>query len=216
MMPDRPEPETELLHVDKSRSPAPCGCTACWPPSPRRSTGPSSMPRPSPSGCLRTASPAKSTTWSRRSAARFRMSFKNFTTDKSHSFGGEYLELVPHELIRYTDRFDDPNLPGDMSVTVKLKAVSVGTEINIEQSGIPAADPNGSLLSRLAGIARAACAARRRPTSRNSPHGPPSFRPGREIRAVAAVQVVHPRCALRRAFRHATRIGGLSVKHFDG
>ena len=71
----------------------------------------------------------------------FRMSFKNFTTDKSHSFGGEYLELVPNELIRYTDRFDDPNLPGEMSVTVKLKAVSVGTEINIEQSGIPAAIP---------------------------------------------------------------------------
>lgn len=71
----------------------------------------------------------------------FRMSFKNFTTDKSHSFGGEYLELVPNELVRYTDRFDDPNLPGEMSVTVKLKAVSVGTEINIEQSGIPAAIP---------------------------------------------------------------------------
>lgn len=71
----------------------------------------------------------------------FRMSFKNYTTEKSHSFGGEYLELVPGELIRYTDRFDDPNLPGEMSVTVKLKAVSVGTEINIEQSGIPAAIP---------------------------------------------------------------------------
>ncbi len=71
----------------------------------------------------------------------FRMSFKNFTTDKSHSFGGEYLELVPHELIRYTDRFDDPNLPGVMSVTIKLKAVSCGTEIDIEQSGIPALIP---------------------------------------------------------------------------
>ena len=70
-----------------------------------------------------------------------RMSFKNFTTDKSHSFGGEYVELVPNELLRYTDRFDDPNLPGEMSVTVKLKAVSVGTEITIEQSGIPAAIP---------------------------------------------------------------------------
>jgi len=70
-----------------------------------------------------------------------RMSFKNFTTDKSHSFGGEYLELVPNELLRYTDRFDDANLPGEMSVTVKLKAVSVGTEINIEQSGIPPAIP---------------------------------------------------------------------------
>lgn len=71
----------------------------------------------------------------------FQMSFKNFTTDKSHSFGGEYLELVPHELIRYTDRFDDPNLPGLMSVTVRLKAVSVGTDINIEQSGVPSVIP---------------------------------------------------------------------------
>ena len=61
----------------------------------------------------------------------FRMSFTNFTTGKGHSFGGEFLELVPHERIRYTDRFDDPNLPGEMHVTVKLKAVSVGTEINI-------------------------------------------------------------------------------------
>ena len=71
----------------------------------------------------------------------FRMSFKNFTTGNSHSFGGEYLELVPHTLIRYTDRFDDPGLPGAMLVTVNLKQVSVGTEINIEQSGIPAAIP---------------------------------------------------------------------------
>jgi uncharacterized protein YndB with AHSA1/START domain len=71
----------------------------------------------------------------------FRMSFKNFTTEKGHSFGGEYLELVPHELIRYTDRFDDPNLPGVMSVTVALKAVSVGTDVNIEQAGIPSVIP---------------------------------------------------------------------------
>lgn len=71
----------------------------------------------------------------------FRMSFTNFTTGKSHSFGGEYLELVPHERLRYTDRFDDPNLPGTMHVTVKLKAVSVGTEINIEQAGIPSLIP---------------------------------------------------------------------------
>jgi uncharacterized protein YndB with AHSA1/START domain len=70
-----------------------------------------------------------------------RMSFKNFTTAQSHSFGGEYLELVPHERIRYTDRFDDPNLPGTMHVTVSLKPVSVGTEINIEQAGVPAAIP---------------------------------------------------------------------------
>jgi len=71
----------------------------------------------------------------------FRMSFRNFTTGNSHSFGGEYLELVPHTLIRYTDRFDDPNLPGTMYVTVKLKPVSVGTDIHIEQSGIPAVIP---------------------------------------------------------------------------
>jgi uncharacterized protein YndB with AHSA1/START domain len=72
---------------------------------------------------------------------KFRMSFRNFTTGNSHSFGGEYLELVPHTLIRYTDRFDDPNLPGTMQVTVNLKPVSVGTEINIEQSGVPAVIP---------------------------------------------------------------------------
>jgi uncharacterized protein YndB with AHSA1/START domain len=71
----------------------------------------------------------------------FRMSFKNFTTGNGHSFGGEYLELVPHERIRYTDRFDDPNLPGVIHVTVRLKAVSVGTEIDIEQSGLPAVIP---------------------------------------------------------------------------
>ena len=72
---------------------------------------------------------------------KFRMSFKNFTTGKAHSFGGEYLELVPHELIRYTDQFDDPNLPGIIHVTVSLKPVSVGTEINIEQAGLPTAIP---------------------------------------------------------------------------
>lgn len=71
----------------------------------------------------------------------FRMSFKNFTTGNSHSFGGEYLELVPNELVRYTDRFDDPNLAGVMHVRVALKSVSVGTEIDIEQSGIPSAIP---------------------------------------------------------------------------
>jgi uncharacterized protein YndB with AHSA1/START domain len=71
----------------------------------------------------------------------YKMSFRNFTTGKSHSFGGVYVELVPHERIRYTDKFDDPNLPGEMHVTVTLKAVSVGTEISIEQAGIPAAIP---------------------------------------------------------------------------
>lgn len=72
---------------------------------------------------------------------KFRMSFANFTTGKGHSFGGEYHELKPNELIRYTDRFDDPNLPGAMDVSIAIKAVSVGTEVNIEQSGIPALIP---------------------------------------------------------------------------
>jgi uncharacterized protein YndB with AHSA1/START domain len=67
----------------------------------------------------------------------FRMSFRNFTTGKSHSFGGQYLELVPGERLRYTDKFDDPNLPGEMQVTVTLKRVSVGTELSIVQEGIP-------------------------------------------------------------------------------
>lgn len=67
----------------------------------------------------------------------FRMSFTNFTTEKSHFFGGEYLELVPNELIRYTDQFEDPNLPGVILVTVSLKAVSCGTELNVVQEGIP-------------------------------------------------------------------------------
>ena len=67
----------------------------------------------------------------------FRMSFRNFTTGMSHSFGGEYLELVPGERLRYTDKFDDPNLPGEMQVTVTLRKVSVGTEVNIEQAGVP-------------------------------------------------------------------------------
>lgn len=76
-----------------------------------------------------------------RVGGTFKMSFTNFTTGNSHSFGGEYLELVPHERLRYTDKFDDPNLPGVMNVIVLLKAVSVGTEINIEQAGIPSVIP---------------------------------------------------------------------------
>lgn len=71
----------------------------------------------------------------------FRMSFSNFSTGNGHSFGGEYLELVPNELIRYTDRFDDPNLPGELQVTVTLKPVLCGTELNIVQAGIPEAIP---------------------------------------------------------------------------
>ena len=72
-----------------------------------------------------------------RVGGTFRMSFINFATGKSHSFGGEYLELTPHERIRYTDEFDDPNLPGEMHVTVTLNKVSVGTELNVVQEGIP-------------------------------------------------------------------------------
>ncbi len=71
----------------------------------------------------------------------YKMSFTNFTTGQSHSFGGMYVELTPHERIRYTDRFDDPNLPGELSVTITLKKVSCGTELNIEQAGIPAVIP---------------------------------------------------------------------------
>ena len=67
----------------------------------------------------------------------YKMSFTNFTTGNSHSFGGEYVELVPNERLRYTDKFDDPNLPGQLQVTVTLKQVSVGTELNIVQEGLP-------------------------------------------------------------------------------
>ena len=71
----------------------------------------------------------------------FKMSFKNFSTGNSHSFAGEYLELVPGELIRYTDKFDDPNLPGELQFTVSLKAVVCGTELSVVQSGIPEVIP---------------------------------------------------------------------------
>jgi uncharacterized protein YndB with AHSA1/START domain len=72
-----------------------------------------------------------------RVGGTYKMSFTNFSSGNSHSFGGRYLELVPHERIRWTDRFDDPNLAGEMTVTVSLKKVSVGTEVNIVQEGIP-------------------------------------------------------------------------------
>jgi uncharacterized protein YndB with AHSA1/START domain len=72
-----------------------------------------------------------------RVGGNHRMSFRNFTTGHSHSFGGAYLELIPGERLVYTDRFDDPNLPGEMKVTVSLQAVSVGTELTIEQQGVP-------------------------------------------------------------------------------
>ena len=71
----------------------------------------------------------------------YRMSFTNFSTGKGHSFGGTYLELVPGERLRYTDKFEDPNLPGEIQVTITLKRVLVGTEVNIEQAGLPAVIP---------------------------------------------------------------------------
>jgi len=71
----------------------------------------------------------------------YQMAFTNFTTGKSHSFGGTYLELKPHERIRHTDNFNDPNLPGEMQVTIDLKQVACGTELNITQEGVPAVIP---------------------------------------------------------------------------
>ncbi|MFN2541204.1 MAG: SRPBCC family protein [Chthoniobacterales bacterium] len=71
----------------------------------------------------------------------YKMSFKNFTTGKRHSFGGTYVDLTPPERIRYTDKFDDPNLPGEMQTTITLKEVSCGTELHIVQEGVPAVIP---------------------------------------------------------------------------
>ena len=76
-----------------------------------------------------------------RVGGTFRISFENFTTGHAHAFGGEYIELVPHELIRYTDRFDDPNLPGLLEITVVLTPNVCGTDVNIVQSGIPEVIP---------------------------------------------------------------------------
>ncbi len=77
-----------------------------------------------------------------RVGGTYKMSFTNFTSGKSHSFGGEYLELVPNERIRHTDRFDDPNLPGAMQTTITLKPVLVGTDVTIVQDGVPEAIPS--------------------------------------------------------------------------
>jgi len=76
-----------------------------------------------------------------RVGGTYKMSFTNFTTGKSHSFGGTYLEMKPHERLRYTDKFDDPNLPGEMQTTIILKQVFCGTDLSITQEGIPAAIP---------------------------------------------------------------------------
>jgi len=71
----------------------------------------------------------------------YKMAFRNFTTGQSHSFSGEYIELVPNETLRYVDRFDDPNLPGEIRVTITLRPVSIGTELNVVQEGLPDAIP---------------------------------------------------------------------------
>jgi uncharacterized protein YndB with AHSA1/START domain len=76
-----------------------------------------------------------------RVGGEYRMSFTNLASGQAHTFGGTYVELVPHERIRYTDRFDDPNLPGEIQVTIALKPVSCGTELSIRQEGVPAAIP---------------------------------------------------------------------------
>ena len=76
-----------------------------------------------------------------KAGGSFRLSFRNFTTGRGHAFGGEYVELVPNERVHYTDRFEDPNLPGEIRVTVTLKEVSVGTEVSIVQEGLPDAIP---------------------------------------------------------------------------
>ena len=76
-----------------------------------------------------------------KTGGKFRMSFRNFSTGNGHSFGGTYLEVVPAERLRYTDKFDDPNLPGEMTTTVNFRAVSCGTELDVVQQGIPAAIP---------------------------------------------------------------------------
>lgn len=75
--------------------------------------------------------------WILRLGGRFKMTFSNFSTGNGHSFGGEYLEIKPNELIKYTDRFDDPGLPGEMTTTIQLNKVSCGTELKVLQEGIP-------------------------------------------------------------------------------
>jgi uncharacterized protein YndB with AHSA1/START domain len=79
--------------------------------------------------------------WDFKVGGSYRMSFTNFTSGKSHAFGGKYVELVPNERLRYSDKFDDPNLPGEMVTTVTLKKVSCGTELNVVQEGIPSMIP---------------------------------------------------------------------------
>ena len=105
--------------------------------SPSASIAPFWKPTPWSSGWRRTDSPAKVHHIDARVGGTYKMSFRNFTTGTSHSFGGKYLELVPNERIRHTDLFDDANLPGEMQVTITIKPVLVGVELNIVQEGIP-------------------------------------------------------------------------------
>ena len=112
---------------------------------PSASTARFSIPTRWPSGCRRTGSPGRSISPTPASAGRTRCRSPTSPRGKSHSFGGKYLELVPHERLRYTDKFDDPNLPGEMTVTVTLKKVSVGTEIKHRAGGDPRRHPGGGV-----------------------------------------------------------------------
>ena len=118
-----------------------------------------------------------------RVGGTYKMSFTNFSTGQSHSFGGEYLELVPNERIRYTDKFDDPNLPGEMQTTVHLKKVSCGTELNIVQEGIPEVIPPEACYLGWQESLDAACTARRGGDPGRLMTG---FRAGREIKSVVS------------------------------
>jgi hypothetical protein len=96
-----------------------------------------SMPTRWPNGFRQMDSPARFIRWTPKLAALTKCRLQTSSTDKSHSFGGTYVELTPNERIRYTDKFDDPNLPGEMQATITLKKVSCGTELNIVQEGVP-------------------------------------------------------------------------------
>jgi uncharacterized protein YndB with AHSA1/START domain len=115
----------------------------------------------------------------------FRMSFTNFTTEQSHAFGGEYLELVPNERLCYTDKFDDPNLPSVMKTTVSLKAVSCGTELGVVQEGDSRCHPGRSVLPRVAGVP---------PSARKARGGrDPAVVAAAKAYAVVAPQLLQPR-----------------------
>jgi uncharacterized protein YndB with AHSA1/START domain len=123
----------------------------------------------------------------------YKMSFTNFATGHSHSFGGTYLELVPNERIRHTDRFDDPNLPGELPVTITIKRVSVGTELNIVQEGVPEVPFAGRIyLQDRPGMFGTAVCHRRLCST-----GPPELRARARITSHSAVGFQDLRCGLR-------------------